>query len=127
MKIIILSIGLILTTLVVDRLFLYNYYHNDESILEFITVDDHIFDQPENINSNLKVTVKLYRDKKGLQKEYRKNPFNRLDHNTINAFTSLDKKNNKCTIHVLSPATNYEPQYLGHELFHCIYGRWHSK
>lgn len=30
-----------------------------------------------------------------------------------------------CTIHVVDPATTYAPEWLGHELAHCLYGRWH--
>lgn len=30
-----------------------------------------------------------------------------------------------CTIHIISPEVAYEPEWLGHELAHCIWGRWH--
>jgi len=30
-----------------------------------------------------------------------------------------------CTIHVVDPAASYAPEWLGHELAHCLYGRWH--
>ncbi len=33
---------------------------------------------------------------------------------------------NKCTIHVMNPAVAYEPEFVGHELTHCLYGQWHT-
>lgn len=30
-----------------------------------------------------------------------------------------------CRIHIVDPAVRYEPEWIGHELVHCAYGRWH--
>lgn len=30
-----------------------------------------------------------------------------------------------CRIHIVDPAVKYEPEWIGHELMHCAYGRWH--
>ncbi len=42
------------------------------------------------------------------------------------AFALISPDNKKCTIHAIDPNTRYEPEYLGHELVHCFYGRWHD-
>lgn len=31
-----------------------------------------------------------------------------------------------CTVHILDPSVRYYPEWIGHEITHCIYGRWHS-
>ena len=31
-----------------------------------------------------------------------------------------------CIVHIIDPAVSYEPEYIGHEITHCVYGRWHS-
>jgi len=41
------------------------------------------------------------------------------------AWATLAPDRASCTIHVVDPARAYAPEWLGHELAHCIYGRWH--
>lgn len=31
-----------------------------------------------------------------------------------------------CEIHIVDPSVSYAPEAIGHELVHCIYGRWHD-
>jgi predicted small secreted protein len=33
--------------------------------------------------------------------------------------------NGVCTIHMIDPAVNYQPDFFGHELTHCLYGDFH--
>jgi hypothetical protein len=30
-----------------------------------------------------------------------------------------------CEVHYVDPAVSYQPEWIGHELMHCAYGRWH--
>lgn len=30
-----------------------------------------------------------------------------------------------CEIHVVDPRVAYQPEWIGHEAAHCIWGRWH--
>lgn len=32
----------------------------------------------------------------------------------------------QCSVHILDPKTHYYPEYIGHEITHCMYGRWHN-
>lgn len=32
-----------------------------------------------------------------------------------------------CEIHMVDPEVEYLPEFLGHELTHCMWGRWHNK
>lgn len=44
------------------------------------------------------------------------------------AFTDLHPPlYNSCTIHMIDPAIKYQPEILGHEFMHCVYGKWHSQ
>ena len=44
----------------------------------------------------------------------------------VQAFTELRPPFNKCTIHVMDPKINYQPEFIGHEMMHCFYGQWHT-
>lgn len=33
---------------------------------------------------------------------------------------------NTCEVHIVDPQVSYKPEWIGHEITHCIYGRWHS-
>ncbi|WOF44378.1 hypothetical protein KNJ79_05445 [Sphingopyxis indica] len=33
---------------------------------------------------------------------------------------------NECRVHIVDPAVSYQPQWIGHEVTHCVYGRWHG-
>lgn len=39
------------------------------------------------------------------------------------AFSEWDDKT--CTIHMVDPLIDYKPQYMGHELLHCMIGSFH--
>ncbi|MGQ3101005.1 MAG: hypothetical protein ACT6Q5_13240 [Sphingopyxis solisilvae] len=30
-----------------------------------------------------------------------------------------------CEIHIIDPAVSYQPEWIGHEVAHCAWGRWH--
>lgn len=31
----------------------------------------------------------------------------------------------ECEMHIVEPAASYQPEWIGHELVHCIRGEWH--
>jgi|FreactTroBogLake_1042271.scaffolds.fasta_scaffold01385_7 hypothetical protein len=31
-----------------------------------------------------------------------------------------------CTIHMMDPSVTYQPEFVGHEFIHCIYGQFHG-
>lgn len=45
--------------------------------------------------------------------------------NEVAAFSTLSLTEPRCTIYMLDPKNKYEPEFIGHELVHCIYGDWH--
>lgn len=45
----------------------------------------------------------------------------------IAAFSVLTPNDHsKCTIHMIDPAVKYQPEFVGHEFLHCVYGQWHT-
>lgn len=45
---------------------------------------------------------------------------------SLRAFGVISGDRASCTIHVVAPALDYQPEWLGHEVAHCLYGRWHK-
>lgn len=33
----------------------------------------------------------------------------------------------ECIVYIKDPAWVYEPEYIGHEITHCLFGDWHPK
>lgn len=42
------------------------------------------------------------------------------------AWSVVYPQSGRCVIHVVDPAVSYQPEWIGHELAHCAYGRWHG-
>jgi type IV pilus biogenesis protein CpaD/CtpE len=42
------------------------------------------------------------------------------------AFSTFSPTQATCTIHMVDAHNSYEPTWMGHELAHCVYGRWHG-
>lgn len=42
------------------------------------------------------------------------------------AFSVLHPRDRECIIFIKDPEWNYQPEYIGHELAHCVWGRWHG-
>ena len=87
--------------------------------------DGYSFDRKEFDRSRVEVSVFTYGGEAalrhaaaemGVQPEGRK----------LMAFGFVEKGRAACTVHVVDPAVSYQPEWLGHELAHCLYGRWHQ-
>ena len=44
----------------------------------------------------------------------------------IAAFATYSQTEPHCTIYAIDPKVNYQPEWIGHELVHCVYGVWHK-
>ena len=42
----------------------------------------------------------------------------------VMAWSVLTK--DRCIVHIIDPKVSYEPKWIGHEIAHCLYGRWHK-
>jgi hypothetical protein len=45
----------------------------------------------------------------------------------LEAFGIIQPDTNNCKIFIKDPEWQYVPEFIGHEIAHCIWGRWHSK
>lgn len=45
----------------------------------------------------------------------------------VSAFTEWNPDKGTCTIYIMDPNWQYKPELIGHEVAHCIWGRWHDK
>lgn len=44
----------------------------------------------------------------------------------VMAWSAVYPQSRRCEVHVVDPAVSYQPEWIGHELAHCAYGRWHD-
>lgn len=44
---------------------------------------------------------------------------------SVSAFTLWIPETGKCTIFIKDPTWEWEPELIGHEVAHCIWGRYH--
>lgn len=45
---------------------------------------------------------------------------------TVSAFTLWIPETGECTVYIKDPEWNWEPELIGHEVAHCIWGRYHK-
>lgn len=45
----------------------------------------------------------------------------------VSAFTEWNVKEGVCKIYIQDPDWQYKPELIGHEVAHCIWGRWHEQ
>jgi hypothetical protein len=45
----------------------------------------------------------------------------------VMAYSIISPTGNTCTVHIVDPAVKYTPEWIGHEITHCIFGRFHSQ
>ena len=88
-----------------------------------VATDGHVFmKSAPPVNTSMRLTVVTHSTVADLRKHSRGvavDPSRRLM-----AFAVV--RNGVCEIHTIDPKIIYEPEWLGHELTHCIYGRWHK-
>lgn len=48
----------------------------------------------------------------------------RAENRTLHAWSKIN--GNRCEVHVVDPRVNYMPEYIGHEITHCLYGQFHD-
>jgi len=92
--------------------------------------DGYYFEQAEKVITDPVIHVvyvsspaemrQLYYDKTG------KNLPNNLQ---LKAFSTIyPAAPDRCTLYMLDPrTTTYEPEFIGHEFAHCVFGQWHPR
>lgn len=89
--------------------------------------DGYTFEKAEYVQTDLRVRTVPVESREALLKLAP--PEARAKENETSelmAFGTLSKDGKSCTIYFVDARVNYQPQWIGHELAHCVYGRWHS-
>jgi hypothetical protein len=86
--------------------------------------DGYRFEKMDFERSQLSVTLVPYPSAKALQAAGKRFGVERAE--SLAAFATLSRSEPRCTIHYVHPQVSYEPEWLGHELVHCIYGQFHG-
>jgi hypothetical protein len=87
--------------------------------------DSYFFEVKEYEKTELNVVMDISPSVEIFKKK--RNKFIPGSDDDIKSFAVLSPSINKCTIYTIDPVVLYEPEYLGHELAHCIWGRFHGE
>lgn len=85
--------------------------------------DGYQFGTPQYEKQQVTINVVTYQKRSDLLKEAKKYGANS---ETLVAFSVLKFPFDTCTVHMVDPRVKYEPEFIGHEFAHCVYGQWHT-
>lgn len=87
--------------------------------------DGYAFGTPQYEKQSVTVRVVTY-DSTASLRVAAKSRYN-VDNPDIAAFSVIEAPAfDVCTIHMVDPTKKYQPEFIGHEFTHCIYGQWHT-
>jgi len=95
-------------------------------------VDRYVFLQKTIERKDVRIIVVTYKSYGELEAAVRSHigadpKYSAIRAHRVQAFSVLQKPNyDVCTIHMIDPIISYEPEYIGHELMHCVYGEFHK-
>ena len=85
--------------------------------------DDYKFLEKEYENLHPKVHFVLLKNEAEYNSARRQNLGVQWD--TVSAFTLWIPETGECTVYIKDPEWQWEPELIGHEVAHCIWGRYH--
>lgn len=88
-----------------------------------VAADGYAFGEPEYTQETFTVTMVQYDSDSSFTAAAREYG---ADKEGLQAFGLLSRDRQSCEIHIRRIADAYRPEWLGHELAHCIHGRWHK-
>lgn len=105
---------------------------------ELPAADDYYFSQKEYEITELSVKIVVLKDIADLRKTLEHYGVEEVSTSRkafgpfppkliIQAFSILRPASQECVIYITDPNWKYQPEYYGHELAHCIWGRWHRE
>ena len=91
--------------------------------------DGYYFEKETFTRTEFPVEVILVKDAAAITAEIKKrnNIQGTVEPKNVAAFSVVRLNDPKCTIYMIDPKNKYEPEFIGHEFVHCIYGVWHSE
>lgn len=91
--------------------------------------DGYTFGTPQYEKQRVTIDVVTYKTRTEFNKALKNYSDIPKDANyEVQAFSELRPSTNfdNCTIHMMEPSTDYQPEFIGHEFVHCVYGQWHT-
>lgn len=85
--------------------------------------DGYKFGEPQYEKQQVQVNIVTYKSQSDLLAAARQLG---VDNPDVVAFSVLRPPFDVCTIHMVAPAVEYQPEFVGHEFVHCVYGQWHT-
>lgn len=85
--------------------------------------DGYKFGKPQYEKTQVQIQIVTYKTRSDLLKSAKARGVADPD---VVAFSVLKPPFDTCTIHMIDPRVSYEPEFVGHELLHCVYGQWHT-
>ena len=93
-------------------------------VVQNVGPDGYQFLTKDFTKSRVTIETKLYKSRADLRKAAAKVG---LPDDTLAFAKQPDEPGQACTIHMLDPAVWYEPEIVGHEYLHCVFGQWHIR
>ena len=89
-------------------------------------VDGYIMNNADINHSAIQLNVHMYRTVSAFNQSARAHGVPYQPGIETQGFTVYRVNNNVCDMYIYDPAYRYKPEFIGHELVHCIYGDFHQ-
>jgi hypothetical protein len=92
--------------------------------------DGYYFEEESFVRTEFPVEIVLIQSQAEMRREIKKRQKlveGKVESKDVAAFAIIRTNDPTCTIYMLDPKVKYEPEFIGHELVHCIYGVWHKE
>lgn len=90
-----------------------------------VAKDGYRFEQETFTRTEFPVEIVLLQSDRELQAAFTARGIKGVKPESVAAFAVIRRNDPRCTIYMVDPKVRYEPEWIGHELVHCIYGEWH--
>lgn len=89
--------------------------------------DGYYFEKETFSRTDIPLHIILYPSSAALKSEYAKSHNSLAEGRELVAFSTLNTGNTEtCAVHMVDPKVYYSPEFIGHEIVHCMYGEWHK-
>ena len=101
-----------------------------------VAKDNYYFEKKEYEFLTFEVEVVILKDKDEFEEVAKQYFTSKRVRRNVEAWSKLSRMTDddgnvtsveKCTIYIRDPMWKYEPEHMGHELSHCMWGRWHPQ
>lgn len=92
--------------------------------------DGYYFEQETFVRTEFPVQVVLVQSEKEMIAIMRQKSipvYSKVNPKDVAAFSIIRNNDPTCTLYIIDPKVSYQPEYIGHEFVHCIYGIWHRE